>query len=137
MTFTAATDGNHGRAVAWAAKRLRQSAVIYVPKNTAAARIEAIRSEGARVIEIEGTYDDAVKQAAADAKKKGWQVLSDTSYAEYFEIPSWVMSGYTTLFREALLRVSRVECFGVWYGIGAMLPYWPPSIPRRDPRLPT
>lgn len=101
FTFTTATDGNHGRAVAWAARRLGQKAVIFVPEGTAAARISAIQSEGAEVVVVAGTYDDTVRRAAAEAKEKGRQVISDTAYQGYMEIPGWVVEGYTTLFAEA------------------------------------
>ena len=101
LTFATATDGNHGRAVAWSAKRLGQKAVIFVPRNTVPARIEAIRGEGAEVVVVDGSYDDAVRRAAADAKAHGWQVISDTAYEGYTEIPGWIMEGYTTLFAES------------------------------------
>lgn len=100
-TFATATDGNHGRAVAWSAKRLGQKAVIFVPKNTVKARIDAIRGEGAEVIVVDGTYDDTVKRAADEATKHGWQVISDTAWPGYMEIPGWIMAGYETLFEEA------------------------------------
>lgn len=101
FTFATATDGNHGRAVAWAAHRLGQKAVIFVPEGTVSARIEAIRSEGAEAVVVNGTYDDTVRRAAAEAEKNGWQVISDTAYPGYMEIPGWVVEGYTTLFVEA------------------------------------
>lgn len=100
LTFATATDGNHGRAVAWAARRLEQKAVVYVPGNTVSARIDSIRGEGAEVVLVDGTYDDAVKRAAADASLHGWHVISDTAYPGYTEIPAWIMEGYTTLFEE-------------------------------------
>jgi len=99
-TLCTATDGNHGRAVAWIAIRLFQKAVIYMPKGTAKARIENIRKEGAEVHVIDGTYDDAVRQMALDAEKNGWQIISDTAYPGYMTIPGWIMAGYTTMFRE-------------------------------------
>jgi diaminopropionate ammonia-lyase len=101
MTFAAATDGNHGRGVAWAANRLGGKAVIYVHKDTSQARIKAIESNGATVKVIDGTYDDAVRQINLDAQQNGWQVISDTSWEGYEEIPTWVMQGYTTLLAEA------------------------------------
>ena len=100
FTFATATDGNHGRAVAWAARRLGHHAVIFVPGNTVPARIEAIGREGARVVVVDGTYDDTVRRAAKDAEANGWQVISDTAYPGYLEIPRWIMEGYTTLFTE-------------------------------------
>jgi len=101
VTFATATDGNHGRAVAWAAKALRQGAVVFVPRNTVPARIAAIRSEGAECIVVEGNYDDTVRHAAEVSAKNGWQVIADTAYEGYLEIPGWIMAGYETIFLEA------------------------------------
>lgn len=100
ITFAAATDGNHGRGVAWAAKQLGFKSIIYVHKYTSEARIEAIARNGAEVRVIDGIYDDAVRQVNEDAQKNGWQVVSDTSWEGYEEIPVWVMQGYTTLYSE-------------------------------------
>lgn len=101
ITFATATDGNHGRGVAWAAKMLGHKSVIYVHKDTAQARIEAIESYGAVVVIIDGTYDDAVRQVSIDSQKNGWEVISDTSWDGYEEIPTWIMQGYTTIISEA------------------------------------
>lgn len=101
LTFAAATDGNHGRGVAWAASQLGCKAIIYVHQNTPQARIDSIKGKGAEVRVVDGTYDDAVRQIAIDAVKNGWQIISDTSWEGYTEIPSWVMQGYTTLMTEA------------------------------------
>lgn len=100
LTFAAATDGNHGRGVAWAAAQLGYKSVIYVHKFTSQARIQAIASLGARVEVIDGTYDDAVRQINLDAERHGWHVISDTSWEGYQDIPKWVMQGYTTMFSE-------------------------------------
>ncbi len=100
FTFCAATDGNHGRAVAWTARQLGQKAVIYMPSGTAPARIESIRGEGAEVVVVEGTYDDCVGVAERNASANGWQAISDTAYEGNMTIPSWVLNGYSTLFRE-------------------------------------
>jgi len=99
-TFATATDGNHGRAVAWTAQMLGQRAVVFVPRNTVPARIAAIRGEGAEVVVVDGTYDDAVRRAAAESAARGWQVISDTAYPGYTEIPRWIMAGYETIFVE-------------------------------------
>jgi diaminopropionate ammonia-lyase len=105
VTFATATDGNHGRAVAWTARRLGHAAVVFVPKHTVKARMDAIANEGARVAIVDGTYDDAVRAAAGEAAAHGWQVISDTGYAGYMQIPDWIMEGYTTLFEEAIEQV--------------------------------
>ena len=101
LTFATATDGNHGRGVAWAADKLNCRTVIYVHKDTSQARIDAIAGYGADVRVVDGTYDDAVRQASLDAEKNGWQVISDTSWEGYEDIPKWVMQGYTTMLSEA------------------------------------
>ncbi len=100
LTFCTATDGNHGRAVAWAGRKLGVNAVVYVPSNTVPARIDAIKGEGAKVIVVDGNYDQTVTQAAQDAEENGWQVISDTAYPGYMDIPADIMSGYTTIFQE-------------------------------------
>ena len=100
ITFAAATDGNHGRGVAWAASKLGYKCVIYVHSGTSQPRIDAIRQYGAIVRVISGNYDHAVRQLAMDAKAHGWTVVSDTSWPGYTEIPTWIMQGYTTMFLE-------------------------------------
>ena len=100
LTFAAATDGNHGRGVAWAANAMNLRSVIYVHKFTAQARIDAIARYGADVRVVDGTYDDAVRQASIDAEANGWQVISDTSWEGYQDVPRWVMQGYSTMFDE-------------------------------------
>jgi diaminopropionate ammonia-lyase len=99
VTLVTATDGNHGRGVARVARWLGLAAEIYLPKGTAAARLRGIRSEGARVIEVDGTYDDTVAHAAAvtdDAKL----LIQDHGWPGYEEIPARVAEGYQTIFQE-------------------------------------
>lgn len=100
ITFTSATDGNHGKGLAWAARKLGFPCVIYVHKNTSQARIAAIAEYGAEVRVVDGNYDDAVRQCEEDARVNGWQVISDTSWPGYEDVPMWVMQGYTTLLAE-------------------------------------
>ena len=125
LTFAAATDGNHGRGIAWASMKLGLPCVIYVHKETSQARIDAIRGYGATVEIIDGNYDDAVRKMAEDAAANGWTVISDTSWPGYTEIPTWIMQGYSTLMLEAqeqLLGVglSKPSHVFVQAGVGAM-----------------
>lgn len=125
QTFAAATDGNHGRGVAWAATQLGFRSVIYVHKYTSQARIEAIRKNGADVVVVDGTYDDAVRQVSEDAKKNGWQVISDTAWEGYEDIPKWVMQGYTTMLLEAQEQLAALGMTApthvfVQAGVGAL-----------------
>jgi len=113
FTFCAATDGNHGRAVAWTAKKLGQKAVIYMPADSVTARVENIRGEGAEVVLVGGTFDDCVKRCAADAAANNWQAISDTAYPGYREIPGWILLGYTSIFAELEGLLHRPEKAGV------------------------
>jgi diaminopropionate ammonia-lyase len=118
VTLASATDGNHGRAVAWAARDAGQRAVIYVPRHTVAGRIDAIRGEGAQVVVVDGNYDDAVRRADQDSRANGWQVISDTAYPGYMEIPGWVIEGYSTMFVEMASETPDVVM--VQAGVGGL-----------------
>ncbi len=123
IKFCTATDGNHGRAVAWAARKLRQKAIIYMPGNSVNSRIENIRLEGAEVIVVDGSYDDAVNRAAVDAKNHGWQIVSDTSWPGYEKIPQYIMAGYLTMFREIhqeLEESATIDALFIQGGVGAL-----------------
>lgn len=101
-TFFSATDGNHGRGVAWAAKRLGQKCVIRMPKGTTQRRLQNIADEGAEVTIEEMNYDDCVRMAASEAKKTPHGVIvQDTAWEGYEDIPSWIMQGYGTMASEA------------------------------------
>jgi len=99
-TVSSATDGNHGRAVAWAAHRLDVQAKIFMTAHSSPRRMAAIREEGAEVFLVEGTYDDAVRACAARSATEGWQVVADVGYEGYLTIPAWITEGYGTLFGE-------------------------------------
>ncbi len=108
MTLAAATDGNHGRAVARMAALLQFQSRIYVPAGTAQARIDAIASEGAQVDVINGTYDQAVERSARDAGER-CLVISDTSWPGYEDVPRWVMDGYSTIMCEIDDELARCD----------------------------
>ncbi|WP_122627651.1 diaminopropionate ammonia-lyase [Lucifera butyrica] len=107
ITFTTATDGNHGRGVAWTARHLQQKAVIYMPKGTARRRLENIRAEGAEAYITDLNYDDAVRLSAENASKYGWVIVQDTAWEGYYDIPTWIMQGYGTMAAEALSQLKR------------------------------
>lgn len=101
MTVTCATDGNHGRSVAWGAARFGCRCVIFVHAGVSQGRIDAIARYGAEVRVVAGTYDDSVRQAAREAAEHGWFVVSDTSWAGYTDVPVTVMQGYRLMADEA------------------------------------
>jgi diaminopropionate ammonia-lyase len=101
LTVTCATDGNHGRAVAWGAQRFHCGCVIFVHEGVSQGRMDAITRYGAEVRRVAGTYDDAVREAARQAQANGWFVVSDTSWDGYTEVPCQVMQGYRVMADEA------------------------------------
>ncbi len=124
LTLAAATDGNHGRAVAHMAALLEFESRIYVPAGTAQARIDAIAGEGAQVEVINGTYDDAVERCARDAGEH-CLVISDTSWPGYEDVPRWVMDGYSTIMREIDHQLAHrgeagPDLIAVQFGVGAL-----------------
>ena len=106
ITVTCATDGNHGRSVAWGARRFGCRCVIFVHEGVSAGRREAIARYGAEIRVVPGTYDDAVRAAARTAEAENWFVVSDTSYPGYTEIPRDVMQGYRLMAEEALTQIA-------------------------------
>jgi diaminopropionate ammonia-lyase len=121
LTLVAATDGNHGRAVARMAALLGHSARILVPDGTAQARIDAIESEGAAVDVVRGSYDDAV-QAAAALASDDHLVISDTSWPGYEQVPGWAADGYSTIFAELAEQLpgELPPLLAIQIGVGAL-----------------
>ena len=110
-TFITATDGNHGRGVAWAANQLGQRAVVHMPKGSAKSRFDNIAKEGAKVSIEEVNYDDCVRMAAKEASEtKNGVVIQDTAWEGYEEIPTWIMQGYGTMASEAVEQMKEAGC---------------------------
>ncbi len=107
ITFTTATDGNHGRAVAWAARQLKQKAVVYMPKGSDPVRLKNIQNLGAEASITDLNYDDAVRLSEKKAEEHGWVIVQDTAWTGYEDIPTWIMQGYATLAVEALEQLKN------------------------------
>jgi len=107
VTFITATDGNHGRGVAWTARVLGQKAVVYMPKGSAAERLENIRAQGAQAKITEYNYDDTVRMAARDAEVNGWVLVQDTAWPGYETIPTRIVQGYGTLAMEIVEQLGE------------------------------
>ncbi|MER9870862.1 diaminopropionate ammonia-lyase [Mesorhizobium sp. M0136] len=105
ITVTCATDGNHGRSVAWGAQRFGCQCVIYVHATVSQGRVDAIAKYGSQIVRSAGNYDDAVRQAAVDAARYGRFVVSDTSYEGYLDVPRDVMQGYSVMAEEVLRQL--------------------------------
>jgi diaminopropionate ammonia-lyase len=121
VTVTCATDGNHGRSVAWGAQLFGCRCVIFVHEKVSQGRRDAIARYGADVVEVKGNYDDAVRHAAAIAAANGWTVVSDTSYPGYREIPTEVMHGYGAMAAEIAAQLETPPTHVlVQAGVGAL-----------------
>jgi diaminopropionate ammonia-lyase len=109
ITVTCASDGNHGRSLAWGARRFGCRCVIYLPASVSQFRAEAIERYGARTVRVAGNYDDAVRQAAAEARANKWLLVADTATATYLEPPQLVMAGYSLLADETWDQLSAED----------------------------
>ncbi len=109
LTVTCATDGNHGRSVAWGARTFGCPCVIFIHAGVSEGRKAEIERYGARVVRSTGNYDDSVREAQAAATREGWIVVSDTSYEGYTDIPKDVMQGYELMAAEALDQWPEAE----------------------------
>lgn len=144
-SFFTATDGNHGRGVAWAANRLKQKAVVYMPKGSTKTRLKNIQAEGAEATIEEVNYDECVRMAAAAAAKtKNGVVIQDTAWDGYEEIPSWIMQGYGTMALEANEQLMEAGCdrpthifvqAGVGSLAGAVQGYFANRYPDNPPKV--
>ena len=109
ITVTCATDGNHGRSVAWGAKQFGCGCIIFLHATVSKGREDAIARYGAKIIRVSGNYDDAVRAADKMAADEGWFVVSDTSYPGYNDVPRDVMQGYTIMVDEAVRQFPSGE----------------------------
>ncbi|MFR2852288.1 diaminopropionate ammonia-lyase, partial [Hungatella sp.] len=144
-TFFTATDGNHGRGVAWAANRLGQKAVVFMPKGSTITRFNNIKAEGADVTIEEVNYDECVRMAAdAASKTEHGVVVQDTAWDGYEEIPAWIMQGYGTMAMEAGEQLEEYGCdrpthvfvqAGVGSLAGAVQGYFANRYPENPPKV--
>lgn len=130
ITVATATDGNHGRSVAWGAQQAGCGCKIYIHAEVSKGREEAMAAYGADVIRIDGDYDESVRLAASEAETNGWQVISDTSYDGYMDVPRDVMAGYTVMVREIMEQAEALPSHVIIQaGVGGLAaaicaPFW-------------
>ena len=121
VTFITATDGNHGRGVAWVAHELNQKSIVFLPKGSAIERLENIRKLGADASIMDMNYDDCVRHAKKIADEKGYVFVQDTTCEGYEEIPLWIMQGYTTMGIEIMNQIKETPThIFLQAGVGAM-----------------
>lgn len=133
FTAATATDGNHGRSVAWGAQRAGCRAKIFVHRAVSDERVSAIAQYGADIVRVDGNYDDSVHACSEQAQRHGWHIISDTSWPGYTDTPRLVMAGYTVLMRETLQQLAGatpthiVLQAGVGAFAAAMIAAWLPA----------
>lgn len=125
-TVVCASEGNHGRAVARAAREAGCGARVYMARDAAQSRVDAIAGEGAEVIRVDGSYDDAVRMLQEEAAANGWTIVSDTAWPGYERIPFLIMLGYTRLMDEVREQGAGIGAQGfdavfVQGGVGGLL----------------
>lgn len=126
MVFVTATDGNHGKGVAWAANKLGCKSVVFMPKGSVLARAKAIESMGNSTVTITDlNYDDAVRKASSLADEKGWYLVQDTAWDGYEDVPNFISQGYTIMAKEALdelneLGIEKPTHLFLQAGVGSM-----------------
>ncbi|MEK5230568.1 diaminopropionate ammonia-lyase [Lysinibacillus sp. FSL K6-0232] len=109
LTFITATDGNHGRGVAWTAKQLGLKSVVYMPKGSSVERLNHIKAQGADAAITDLNYDDTVRLAAEHAEQNNWILVQDTAWEDYEEIPKNIMQGYITMVVEAYEQLKKLD----------------------------
>jgi len=102
VTVSTATAGNHGRSVAWGAKRLGLKCKIFISEFVSEARATAMRDLGAKVIKVKGNYDASLKECIKQSKINNWEIVQDVSWKGYKEIPKLIMAGYTIMIKEIM-----------------------------------
>ena len=140
LTFVTATDGNHGRGVAWTANQLGQKSVVYMPKGSAQERLDNIRAEGSDASITDLNYDDAVRLAHKHAREYGWVMVQDTAWEGYTDIPLWIMQGYTTMGAEMAEQLPEPPTHlflqaGVGSMAGAMAGFFTALYGEKKPRI--
>ena len=144
-TFFTATDGNHGRGIAWAANKLKQKCIVYMPIGTTQTRLDHVLRENAKATIENLNYDDCVRKAAAEADTtENGVIIQDTAWEGYEEIPTWIMQGYGTMAYEADQQLGRYGCerpthvfvqAGVGSLAGAVQGYFSNRYPDHEPKV--
>jgi diaminopropionate ammonia-lyase len=109
ITVVSATDGNHGRSVAWGAQNFGCGCRIYVHAEVSKARCDAVESYNATLVRVDGDYDESVRACATEAEENGWVIVSDTSYPGYMDLPRQAMAGYTVMVDEIVTAMANKE----------------------------
>jgi diaminopropionate ammonia-lyase len=122
ITFVTATDGNHGRGIAWTVAELGYKSVVFMPKGSAKERLENIKAFGGEAYITDMNYDDTVRHATEYAENNDGVLVQDTAWEGYEDIPAWIMQGYTTMGHEIVDQLENRDLSHIFLqaGVGAM-----------------
>ena len=122
ITVSTATAGNHGRSVAWGAKRLGLNCKIFISEFVSESRAEAMRFFGAEVFRVKGNYDNSLKECIKQSKANGWEIVQDVAWEEYEVVPKLTMAGYSVMMKEISdqLKKNKITHIFLQAGVGGM-----------------
>ena len=122
ITVSTATAGNHGRSVAWGAKRLGLKCKIFISEFVSESRAEAMRGFGAEVFRVKGNYDNSLQECIKQSKLNGWQIVQDVAWEGYEIVPKLTMAGYSVMMKEISdqLKENKITHIFLQAGVGGM-----------------
>ena len=122
ITVSTATAGNHGRSVAWGAKRLGLKCKIFISEFVSESRAEAMRGFGAEVFRVKGNYDNSLQECIKQSKLNGWQIVQDVAWKGYEIVPKLTMAGYSVMMKEISdqLKENKITHIFLQAGVGGM-----------------
>ena len=122
ITVSTATAGNHGRSVAWGAKRLGLKCKIFISEFVSEARGRAMEELGADVIKVKGNYENSLLECIKQSTENNWQIVQDVAWKDYMLIPTLTMAGYSVMMREIIDQISNDEITHIFLqaGVGGM-----------------
>jgi len=122
ITVSTATAGNHGRSVAWGAKRLGLKCKIFISDYVSDARGEAMRDLGADVVKVKGNYENSLVECIKQSTENNWQIVQDVAWKDYILVPTLTMAGYSVMMKEIVDQVDNEEITHIYLqaGVGGM-----------------
>ena len=122
ITVATATAGNHGRSVAWGAKRLGIKCKIFISENVSEERAEKMRKLNADVIRVKGNYEASLNECIKQSKENNWEIVQDVSWQNYKTTPQLIMAGYTLMVKEIKeqINIEKITHVFLQAGVGGM-----------------
>ena len=122
IVVATATAGNHGRSVAWGAKRLGIKCKIFISEFVSEARGQAMADLGADVIKVKGNYEKSLIECIKQSTENNWQIVQDVAWKEYMLVPKYTMAGYTVMMKEIVdqIKQDQITHIILQAGVGGM-----------------